>query len=52
MDEETAVKRAIESHAREYYSHCSCEEFELELRETLRSHGATFGDECEDGGGW
>ena len=51
IDEETAVKRAIESHAREYYSHCSCEEFELELRETLRSHGARFGEEDEDDSG-
>ena len=44
-DQELAFKRAIEAHAREYFSHASAREFELSLRETLAAHGAMASDD-------
>ena len=41
--QELAFKRAVETMTREFFSHCSVEEFELQVREAIQAHGGGAG---------
>jgi len=41
--QELAFKRAVETLTREFFSHCSVEEFELQVREAIQAHGGGAG---------